>query len=135
MRYHETKEKYAYFDKKKICYVIVKIKDIINTYITQSIKMLNENVMGTPLEKTLARKGPAIIIPTYSRSYTHKHKSYLQQEKAVVRKINTMQRLQWGQGGAATCIITCPHFKKLHMPLLWKYLSQKVISYHTGRQQ
>ena len=104
-------------------------------YITQSIKMQIENVMGTPLETTLAQKGPAIIIPTYSRSYTHKHKSYLQQEKAVVRKINTMQRLQWGQGGAATCIITCPHFKKLHMPLLWKYLSQKVISYHTGRQQ
>jgi hypothetical protein len=48
----------------KTCYDIVKIKDIINTYITQSIKMLNENVMGTPLEKTLARKGPAIIIPT-----------------------------------------------------------------------
>ena len=91
MRYHETKEKYAYFDKKKICYVIVKIKDIINTYITLSIKVLNENVMGTPLEKTLARKGPAIIIPTYD---THKHKSYLQPEKAVVCEINTMQRLR-----------------------------------------
>ena len=91
MRYHKTKEKYAYFDKKT-CYDIVKIKDIINTYITQSIKMLNENVMGTPLEKTLARKGPAIIIPTYYD--THKHKSYLQPEKAVVREINTMQRLQ-----------------------------------------
>ena len=48
----------------KTCYDIVKIKDIINTYITQSIKMLNENVMGTPLEKTLALKGPAIIITT-----------------------------------------------------------------------
>ena len=54
--------------------------------------MLNENVMGTPLETTLARKGPAIIIPTYYD--THKHKSYLQPEKAVVREINTMQKLQ-----------------------------------------
>ena len=54
--------------------------------------MLNENVMGTPLETTLAQKGPAIIIPTYYD--THKHKSYLQPEKAVVREINTMQRLR-----------------------------------------